>query len=85
LQVVTLIASAVYWWVHDTPRRQSLASLIRLDYAPHSANRAELLDLRVIPAAVHDRTAPEQFEFPAMALNDEISPEGLVTLKKQGL
>lgn len=79
-----LLAAAVYWWVHDEPRRQSLASLTRLDSALHSTNRAQLLDLLVIPAAVQNRTAPEQSEFLAKALSDEISPEGLAALKQHG-
>jgi hypothetical protein len=84
LAAVALLATAVCWWVHDAPRRQSLASLARLDNALHSANRAELLDLIVLPAAVRDRTAPEQSEFLAKALNDEISPAGLAALKQHG-
>ena len=84
LLVVALIAAAVCWWAHDAPRRQSLVSLARLDNALHSANRAELLDLIVLPAAVRDRTPPEQSEFLAKALNDEISPEGLAALKRHG-
>jgi len=84
LLVVAVLASAAYWWVHDKPRRESLASLTRLDTALHSASRAELLDLLIIPAAVQSRTAPEQSEFLAKALNNEISPEGLAVLKKHG-
>ena len=84
LLVVASIAAAVFWWVHDAPRRDSLASLARLDSALHSSSRADLLDLIVIPAAVQGRTAPEQSEFLVKALNDEISPEGLAVLRKQG-
>lgn len=84
LPVVALVVAAVCWWVRDAPRRQSLVSLTRLDTALHSANRAELLHLLVIPAAVQGRTAPEQSEFLAKALNDEISPEGLAVLRKHG-
>lgn len=84
LLVVALMTIAACWWVHDTPRRQSLASLTRLDNALHSANRAGLLDLLVIPAAVQSRTAPEQSEFLVKALNEEISPEGLAALRKRG-
>ncbi len=84
LLVVVLIAATVYWWVHDAPRRESLASLARLDNALHSGSRAELLDLIVLPAAVQGRTAPEQSEFLVKALNDEISPEGLAVLRRRG-
>jgi hypothetical protein len=84
LLVVALLAAAVWWRVHDAPRRQSLVSLARLDNALHSANRAELLDLVAIPAAVRGRTAPEQSEFLVKALNDEISPAGLAEIKQHG-
>jgi hypothetical protein len=82
--VVAIIAAAVCRWGHNAARRQSLVTLTRLDNALHSANRAELLDLIVLPAAVRDRTAPEQSEFLAKALNDEISPAGLAALKQHG-
>ncbi len=82
--VAAFIGTAAYWWVHDAPRRQSLASLVQLDAALHSANRTDLLDLLVIPAVVQRRTASEQSEFLVKALNDEISPEGLAVLGKHG-
>jgi len=85
LLAVALLGAALYWWwVQDAPRRASLATLTRLDTALHSANRADLLDLIVIPAAIQGRTAPEQSEFLVKALNDEISPEGLAVLRKHG-
>ena len=84
LLAVAIVVTAVCWWVHDAPRRQSLASLVRLDNALHSGGHAELLDLIVLPAAVQGRTAPEQSEFLVKALNDEISPEGLAVLRKSG-
>lgn len=84
LLVIACIATAVLWWRHDAPRRDSLTALTRVETALNSGNRAELLTLVVIPAAVRDRTAPEQSEFLAEALNDEISPEGLAELKQRG-
>lgn len=85
LVVVAFIAAALcYWWVQDAPRRQSLASLTRLDGALHSTNRAELLELVIIPAAVQSRSAPEQSKFLAKALNNEISDQGLAELRKAG-
>jgi hypothetical protein len=85
LVAVALLGAALsWWWVHDAPRRQSLASLARLDNALHSGSHAELLDLIALPAAVQGRTAPEQSEFLVKALNDEISPEGLAVLRKHG-
>lgn len=83
--VAAFIGGAAYWWwVHDAPRRQSLDSLTRLDAGLHSANRTDLLQLLVIPAAVQGRTKSEQSEFLVKALTDEISPEGLAVLRKHG-
>jgi hypothetical protein len=84
LAVALLGGALAWWWVHDAPRRESLAILTQLDTALHSGSRAELLDLIVTPAAVQGRTAPEQSEFLVKALNDEISPEGLAVLRKHG-
>jgi hypothetical protein len=84
LLLAVVLGATLYWRIHDAPRRESLASLTRLDTALHSGSRTELLDLLVIPAVVRNRTAPEQSEFLAKALNDEISPEGLAVLKQHG-
>ncbi len=85
LLVLALLGAALYgWWVHDASRRASLTSLARLDAALHAGRRAELLDLLVVPAALQGRSAAEQSEFLAKALNDEISPEGLAVLRKHG-
>jgi len=82
---VVLLAAVLYWrWTQDAPRRESLAALTQLDTALHSGDRAELLHLVVMPTAIQGRTAPEQSEFLAKALNDEISPEGLAVLRKHG-
>jgi hypothetical protein len=82
--ILGIIATAVFWWIHDEPRRDSLACLARLDTALHSGRRAELLRLLIMPAAVQSRTVPEQSEFLAKALNDEISPEGIAVLRQRG-
>jgi hypothetical protein len=82
LLLLALAGAAVCWWVHDAPRRTSLDCLARLDTALHSGNRAELLDLVVMPAAVQDESWAEQLEFLGKALGDEISPAGLAVLKR---
>jgi len=85
LLAAAALGAALYgWWVHNAPRRASLDTLTRLDAALHSGNRAELLDLLVIPAAVRGRSAPEQSEFLAKALKDEISPQGVAVLRRRG-
>jgi len=84
LLVVAILVGGLCWWIHDAPRRESLATLTRLDRALHSGGRAELLNLLIIPAAVQERAAAEQSEFLAKALHDEISPAGLRALRQCG-
>lgn len=84
LLAIVLLGAAAYWWMHDAPRRQALASLSRLDAALHAGSRTELLDLLILPATVRGRSAAEQSEFLAKALNDEVSAEGLAVLRKEG-
>lgn len=43
---------------------------------------AELLDTILIPVAIQSRTQAEQEQFLAKALTDEISPAGVVALKR---
>jgi hypothetical protein len=81
---IALVASGLFWWHLGAPRRESLATLAKLEQALHAGGRAELLDLVVIPANVRGYTSPEQSEFLAKALTDEISPEGLAVLRKEG-
>jgi hypothetical protein len=84
LSVVALLVTGLLWWRQGAPRRESLATLTRLETALHSGSRAELVNLLVIPAAVRDRSAAEQSEFLSKALNHEISPEGLAALRRRG-
>lgn len=84
LLVIALLVAVLSRWMQDAPRRESLAALTRLEMALHSGSRVELASLLVTPAAVRDHSAPEQSEFLAKALSDEISPEGLAVLKEQG-
>jgi hypothetical protein len=82
---VALLGAAIYgWWLHDAPRRASLASLGRLDAALRSGNRVDLLELLVLPAAIRNRTPSEQSEFLNKALHNEISAEGLAELRRSG-
>ncbi|MBE0543657.1 MAG: hypothetical protein IH623_20115 [Verrucomicrobia bacterium] len=84
LLVIALLVAVLSRRMQDAPRRESLAALTRLEMALHSGSRVELAGLLVMPTAIRDHTAPEQSEFLAKALNDEISPEGLAVLKQQG-
>lgn len=83
LAAALLVGIVLYGWLHDAPRRASLACLTRLDAVLHSASREELLDLVILPAAVRQRSAAEQSEFLAKALQNETSPEGLAVLRQR--
>lgn len=72
------------WWKADAPRRASIATLSRLDAALHNNASGDLRHVLVMPAAVAARTDAEQSEFLRKALADEISPEGLSVLKREG-
>ena len=56
----------------------------RLDTALRTGNSADLLSTICLPAAIQGRTAPEQAQFLTKALADEISPEGLTVLQREG-
>jgi len=74
-----------YRWKQDEPRRNCVQTLQQLVTALQSADHAILLDTIVLPQAVQGRTAPEQVEFLNKALQDEVSPEGIAVLKKEGV
>ena len=83
---MTLIAGGGIYYLcrQAAPRRQSLATLERLQQALASANSASILDTISLPAAIKDRTAAEQTEFLTKAMHDEISTEGLAVLRRDG-
>ena len=65
-------------------RRIALIALQRLDSALGAHDTASILDAVKIPAALRDRTFTEQAEFISKALRDELSPEGLAVLRREG-
>jgi hypothetical protein len=58
--------------------------LTQFDRALQSGDHNALQNLVILPAAVIGKTDAEQVEFLTKALHDEISPEGLVVLKREG-
>jgi hypothetical protein len=85
--VALLLVVAVVFglrWKWGEPRRLALQSLSQLDTALRTGNSTDLLKLTCTPAAIRGRTAPEQAQFLTKALADEISPEGLAVLRKEG-
>lgn len=81
-----LIVAVVVWlrWKGAEPRRFALQALGQLDRALHTGNSPDLLTLICTPAAIQGRTAAEQSQFLTKALADEISPEGLAVLQREG-
>lgn len=84
LVAVALLGTGFYWWKHGAPRRQALEALNGFQTALNSSAPEALLRVIVSPSSVRDRTAAEQAEFLRKALRDEISPEGLAVLKRDG-
>ena len=81
-----LVVVAAVWlrWKDGEPRRLAIQTLSQLDTALRTGNSPDLLKLICTPAAIQGRTAPEQAEFLTKALADEISPEGLAVLQREG-
>lgn len=83
--LLLIVAGGVWrWGKKDGPRRNSLATLNRLDVALHSGSSVRLVGSVSLPTAIQFRSAPEQTEFVQKALRDEISPEGLTILRRKG-
>lgn len=78
------IAAAVLWysWKRNEPRRKSIHALEHLQSSLNSASSESLQKEVVLPAVLAQRTVPEQSEFIRKVLQDEISPEGIVALRK---
>ena len=75
------VGAAVLLWQHGQPRRSALLEVSKL--ADNLANNrgAALLDSVLMPVVIQSRTPAEQTEFLVKALADEISPEGVASLK----
>ncbi|MCU0785623.1 MAG: hypothetical protein MUF81_16580 [Verrucomicrobia bacterium] len=83
--VIVLAAGAAYFlWQRDAPRRNSGRAIETFAAALNSGNADSLLKTVVLPVAVSGRTSAEQIEFLTKALHDEISPEGIGVLKREG-
>lgn len=85
LLLLSLLAvAAVLWWKQGEIRRTSLSTLLAFEQALQTGHSADLLNLIIAPAAISGRTTAERVEFLTKALRDEISPEGLAVLQRQG-
>jgi len=76
------VGASILFWQHGQPRRVALHEVSKL--ADNLANQhgSELLETIVMPAAIRSQTPAEQQEFLTKALADEISPEGVLALKR---
>ena len=84
--MLLVLVVAFLWirWRQDEPRRISLNTLQTLAHALDAGQADTLLGSLELPQALLDRTPPEQVEFITKALRDEISPEGIIALKRNG-
>jgi hypothetical protein len=72
----------IIFWKHGQPRRVALQSISRLASNLANQRNPELLDTILMPVAIRSQTPAEQQEFIAKVLRDEISPEGVLALKR---
>ena len=69
-------------WKQGEPRRDSIKTLNVFSHALVSEDSAVLLDKIVLPRAFQGDTISEQSEFLIKALHDEISPGGVLAIKR---
>jgi len=74
------------WYFHhaDKPRRDAIQTLSVLSESLKAGDSTRLLQTVAMPATLRDRTPGEQFEFMAKALREEITPDGLALLQREG-
>ena len=87
LRVIFVVATglaviASLLWRRGEPRRDAWQEVSKLADTLANNHGSELLEIVVMPAAVRSQTQAEQQEFIANALADEISPEGVLALKR---
>lgn len=75
------VGAICFIWLHGQPRRAAVGAVAQFAQALQSQNGAALLDSVLMPSAIQTRTPAEQTEFLVKALADEISPEGVASLK----
>jgi len=82
--VSTVLAVSVGFllWQHSQPRQAALESLSKLASTLADSHNSDLLDSILMPVAVRSQTPAEQQEFLVKALHDEISPDGVLALKR---
>lgn len=83
------LAGGVFWWlshrrwVADEPRREALAAAARFERELGSPT-GTVREYVIVPGAYLARTPQEQEDFLRKALKDEVSPEGLEVLGREG-
>ena len=87
LACLAVVAGGVVFWRHwqkTEPRRAAIRSLGNLDAALRSGPATNLLDQLLLPPALATKTIDEQADFVRKALADEVSPEGIKALQREG-
>jgi hypothetical protein len=84
ITAVILLALGVglVFWQHGEPRRAALEPVANLARVLTKPGSPDLLDAVVVPGAIRDRSSAEQQQFLEKALSDEVSPEGVLALKR---
>lgn len=78
------VAASLFWaaWKRDEPRRKSIHALEQLQSSLSTSSPESLATEVLLPPALAERTVSEQTEFIRKALQDEMSPAGIVALKE---
>jgi hypothetical protein len=80
--LIGVILASCWLWQHGQPRREAVTVVSHLAKCLASPNGSDLLDSVLMPVAIQSRTPAEQKEFLVKALSDEISPAGVMALKR---
>jgi hypothetical protein len=82
--VALLVGGIFLFWPKGQPRRVALQSISKLASDLANPNESDLLNAVVIPVSIQSQTQAEQEQFISKVLADEISPAGVLALKRHG-
>ena len=85
--LVVLATLVVFFWRRgqkESPRWAAMKPVEQLQQALIGTDDRELLDTLVMPPGLAGRTEMELAQFVRKALRDEVSPEGIAVLRKNG-
>jgi hypothetical protein len=83
--VLVVGAGVFHFWRAGAPKRESLRALAHLESCLTTAGQVGALDTAVrVPLGRIEQTVWEREEFLRKALRDEVSPEGIAVMKREG-